>query len=62
VTVVAPEAETADVLATAVFVLGPDHGLRLASTLPNVQAFVIGGNGRYYMTDDFRSVAEFRDN
>ncbi len=62
VTVVAPDAETADVLATTVFVLGPDAGLRLVSTLQNVQAFVVGSNGRYYMTDDFRSVAEFRDN
>jgi len=38
VTVIAPNAELADLLSTAVFVLGPDSGLQLIETLAGVEA------------------------
>lgn len=38
VTVVAPDGMTADALATAVSVLGPDAGIRLAEQIPGVEA------------------------
>ncbi|MBD3235274.1 MAG: hypothetical protein GF330_01055 [Candidatus Eisenbacteria bacterium] len=43
VTVVAPDALTADALATALTVLGMEEGLALAESLPGVEALVIGG-------------------
>jgi FAD:protein FMN transferase len=54
VTVVAPQAELADVLATAVFVLGPAEGLQLVSGIEGVEAFVIDSSGRHWMSGGFR--------
>lgn len=44
--VVAPDALTADALATAVFVLGADHGLALIDRLPRCAALVLDSAGR----------------
>jgi len=41
VTVVAPEAVTADALSTAVFVLGRERGLALIESLPGVEAILV---------------------
>lgn len=41
VTVVAPEATTADALSTAVFVLGRERGLSLIESLPGIEALVV---------------------
>jgi thiamine biosynthesis lipoprotein len=41
VTVIAPDAETADGWATALFVMGPVRGLKLCETLPAVEALFI---------------------
>jgi thiamine biosynthesis lipoprotein len=41
VTVVAPEAVTADALSTAIFVLGPARGMELAERLPGVEVFLV---------------------
>lgn len=41
VTVIAPDCTTADALATALTVLGPDEGLALVETLPDVECLVI---------------------
>jgi thiamine biosynthesis lipoprotein len=43
VTVVAETAMDADALATAVFVMGPDRGMRLVEELPSVEAVIIAG-------------------
>ena len=59
VTIVAETAEEADVLATAVFVLGHEKGLPLVASFPGVEAFVIDTEGRFWMTDGFKEVAEF---
>jgi thiamine biosynthesis lipoprotein len=59
VTVVAPSAEEADVLATAVFVLGPAKGLDLISQRSDTQAFLIDASGKFWMTDGFSQLAEF---
>jgi len=59
VTVVAPAAEEADVLATAVFVQGPERGLQLVSTRPQTEAFVIDASGKFHMTRGFDQLAEF---
>jgi thiamine biosynthesis lipoprotein len=41
VTVIAPDCTTADALATAVSVLGPDAGIKLVEGLPGVECLVI---------------------
>ena len=46
VTVTAPDAETADALATAVFVLGSDRGLELIEETPGASGFIIDAAGR----------------
>jgi thiamine biosynthesis lipoprotein len=46
VSVVAPDALTADALATALFVLGAEQGLRLIDRLPRCAALVLDPNGR----------------
>ena len=59
VTIVADQAERADVLATSVFVLGPTRGLQLVSTLPHVEAFIIDSSGKRWMSEGFQRIAEF---
>ncbi len=44
VTVVAPEATTADALSTAVFVLGRERGLSLIESLPGTEALLVTGD------------------
>ncbi|GAB4229969.1 MAG: FAD:protein FMN transferase [Acidobacteriota bacterium] len=61
VTILAPEAERADVLATAVFVLGPGSGLELIQKLPGTEAFIIDREGKWFSTAGFRALAEFAD-
>lgn len=53
VSVVAPEAMTADALSTAIFVLGPEKGARLARAHHGVEAFLVLKNGRTMATDGF---------
>jgi len=59
VTVVAPAAEEADVLATAIFVQGPEKGLQLVSGKQDTEAFVIDASGKFWMTEGFKQLAEF---
>jgi thiamine biosynthesis lipoprotein len=46
VTVMAKDAITADALSTALFVLGPEAGLPLVETLPDVEAVFVGADNR----------------
>ncbi len=48
VTVVCPDAELADALATSLFVLGPAQGIALVDRLKNVEALIIDAHGRLY--------------
>lgn len=59
VTIVAPETETADALATAAFVLGPREGLDLIGDYPGVEALFVDARGQLVMTDGFRRMAQF---
>ncbi len=58
VTVVAHTAEEADVLATAIFVLGPVEGLRLAAARDGVDLLAVDAEGHLWMTDGFSQLAE----
>lgn len=57
VTVWAPAAVDADALATAVFVLGPEEGLRLVAMEPGAEALVVDAEGRLHETPGFARVA-----
>ncbi|SHJ51684.1 thiamine biosynthesis lipoprotein [Malonomonas rubra DSM 5091] len=50
VTVVAADAASADALATAAFVLGPEEGLQLLEQLPDVEGLIIANNGKEWQT------------
>jgi len=49
-TVIAPDATLADVLSTAVMVLGLQDGLRLVASIPGVEAIVVGHDGAVHAT------------
>lgn len=51
VTVVCPDAELADALATAVFVLGKKKGLDLINQLVGIECLVIDEKGKWFSTD-----------
>jgi thiamine biosynthesis lipoprotein len=57
--VIAPKAEIADVLATALFVLGPGPGLELARSMDGTEVLLIDDEGRFWMTAGFEELAEF---
>ncbi len=61
VTVVCPDAELADALATAIFVMGPVEGLRLVNALNGVEALLVDGNGELHFSDQLRSQLSFAD-
>ena len=61
VTVVAPRCLTADGLATALMVLGPDKGLALARKFPHTEALMVlstGSGFRLVQTEGFGSLVE----
>ncbi len=55
VTIVCPDAELADGLATAVFVLGPDEGLKLVNALKGIEALLVDAEGELHFSDRLRS-------
>ncbi len=59
VSVIAPDAESADALATTVFVLGPEKGLQFIAGRPQTEALIVDAKGRLWMTDGFTAKAEF---
>jgi thiamine biosynthesis lipoprotein len=60
VTVVARSAMTADALATAVFVLGPEAGLALLEELPGVEGIVVDSDGKITASKGLAGVSERR--
>lgn len=65
VTVAAKDAATADGLATAVFVLGPEEGMKLVEILPDVEAVIIsdeGGNIKSSVSSGLKDKIKFIGN
>jgi thiamine biosynthesis lipoprotein len=50
VTIVAPNLAFADGLATGVFVLGPEKGMKLVESLEGVQALIVAADGKLLMS------------
>jgi thiamine biosynthesis lipoprotein len=53
VSIAAPSAMLADALSTAVFVLGPERGLKLAASYPQTDLLLMLKNGRTLKTENF---------
>lgn len=58
VTVLAPSAELADLLSTAVFVMGPQSGLQLVNDLPDVEAIIWDRTGHVHYSSGLTRVPE----
>jgi thiamine biosynthesis lipoprotein len=56
-TVIAPTGLEADALSTAIFVLGPDRGLKLASARRGVEVLMVLKNGEVVSTPNFPRIA-----
>jgi len=69
VTVIAKNTALADTLATAIFVLGPEMGIRLAEDFAgktddggnSVEAMIVGPDGKFYETGGFKDIVEYLD-
>lgn len=57
-TVVAPNAEMADALATALVVLGPKHGLPIIEKLPRVEAILVDMDGDVFATTGMQNTLQ----
>lgn len=54
VTVMAQNATYADALVTAIFLMGPDKGMKLVESLNDVETLIIDQNGRANLSSGFR--------
>jgi len=61
VTIIAPDAMTADSLASAVTVMGPKLGLKLIESLPDVEALIVAP-GKTYQSSNFPSLIKKQNN
>lgn len=52
VTIICPDAELADALATSVFVLGKERGLALVNQLAGVECVIIDSEGNFFTSDN----------
>jgi thiamine biosynthesis lipoprotein len=55
VTIVCPDAELADALATAVFVMGPEKGLALVNDLSGVECIMVDRDGKVLFSKNMES-------
>ncbi|MCF7741493.1 MAG: FAD:protein FMN transferase [Candidatus Marinimicrobia bacterium] len=53
VTVIAPTTELADALATGLFILGYEEGLKVLDSFPNCEAFWVDSSGGYHKSSGF---------
>jgi thiamine biosynthesis lipoprotein len=58
VTVIAPKAVDAGALATALSVLSPDAGRKLASSVPGAEYLLVASNGRRYVSPGWNAFAQ----
>lgn len=61
VTIIAPDAMTADSLASAVTVMGPKQGLQLIESLPDVEALIVAP-GKTYQSTNFPRLIQKQKN
>ena len=56
VSIIGPDATTTDALSTSVFVMGPEKGLALINTLPDIEAVIIDNTGRMHLSDGLKQM------
>lgn len=61
VTIVAERSIDADALSTAVFVLGPDEGMKLVEKIEGIEAVFVSGDKKVFTTEGLKSVFTFTD-
>lgn len=54
VTIICPDAELADALATSVFVLGKERGLGLVNQMAGIECVIIDSEGRFFCSDNLK--------
>lgn len=57
-TVIAPNGELADALATGLFVLGADKGMKVLEKYPDVECMWVNSNGKIFKSDGFDNYFE----
>ena len=58
VTIIGPDATTTDALATGVFVLGPEEGMRLIESLPEVEGMIISEGMKKFTSQGWEEFME----
>ncbi len=56
VTIIADDAVTADALATGVFVLGPEKGMKLIESMKGVEGIIVDKNGRVHLSSSLKGI------
>lgn len=51
VTILAPDTMTSDALSTAVFVLGPEEGMKLIKSLNGIEGIIVDNSGNVYYSE-----------
>jgi FAD:protein FMN transferase len=59
VTVIAREGVWADGLDTGIFVMGPERGMELVERLPDVEAIIVGHDGRVFLSSGLQARVRF---
>ncbi len=58
VTILAPDTMTSDALSTAVFVLGPEEGMRLIKSLSGIEGIIVDSNGNVHYSSGIEKRVE----
>ena len=61
VTILAKDALSADALATAVFVMGPNRGLRLIEAMEGVEGLIVSADGEIIVSEGLKGRIRFSD-
>lgn len=59
VTVIAKEGIWADGLDTGIFVMGPERGMELVEQLPDIEAIIVGADGRLFLSSGLQTRVRF---
>ncbi len=59
VTVIAKEGVWADGLDTGIFVMGPERGMELVERLPDIEAIIVGADGRLFLSSGLQTRVRF---
>lgn len=62
VSVVYIKAFDADILSTAIFVMGPDEGMRLLESLPGIEGIIVDASGRIHVSSGLKDRLELYRN